>query len=393
MSQVHGSCDQAFAPLREILQQKIADGDELGASLCINIDGKNVLDLWGGYADASQTLPWEKEMVTGVWSTTKVITALAAHILINRGVLDPNEKVAKYWPDFGTNGKENVTVANVLTHSSGMPAFDQTISFEDYQDVERMTEHIAEQAPWYTPGSHTAYQWTNHGHMVGEIVRRVSGKSLTQFIAEELAEPLGVDFWLGVPEKDWIRTADMVPQFSLDERDASIKSIDPDSNGILTRAIRGSFLDPFSVNTPAFRKSENGAIGGYSNARGLARIGSIVSLDGTVDTKKYLSPRTIDKMLTEQISGVDLCTSVKARWCLGFALPSSQGIYPLIPDEPGIGFWGGWGGSMLIMDRGRRMTIGYVMNKMESGLMSNSNFDVYLPEIYKGFDIYTKGSS
>lgn len=391
MVEVHGSCDTAFTSVKELLQQRLADGAEVGVSICVNIDGGNVLDLWGGYADASLIKPWGKDTITGVWSSTKIISTLAAHILVNRGLLDLNEKVATYWPEFAANGKENVKVSHILSHSTGVPAFDGPITAEEFLDFEKSTQRLAAQAPWFIPGSQSAYHYTNYGHMIGELVRRITGKSLARFITEEIAKPLDADFQLGVPEEDWARTAELIP-FSLDILTTAMSGLDPDPASIMNRALAGSLLDPVIPNEPIFRKSQDsgGATGGFSNARALARIGSIVSLGGTVDGKQYLTSQTIDKMMEEQSNGYDPCLLGKVRWALGVSLPS--GIFPLIPEEDGICSWGGSGGSIVIMDRGRRMTIAYVMNKMECRVVGNSSLEAYLPEIYKGFEVYTKAS-
>lgn len=196
MAEAYGSCDPAFQSVRDLLQQKLAEGSEAGASICVNIDGQNVVDIWGGHADVNQTKPWEKDTITGVWSSTKVVTCLAAHMLVDRGLLDMDEKVASYWPEFGANGKENVKVSHLLSHSSGLPAWEGPITAAGMADVKTSTERLAAQAPWYTPGLQSAYQLTDHGHLVGEVVRRTSGKPLAQFIAEEIATPLDVDFRL-----------------------------------------------------------------------------------------------------------------------------------------------------------------------------------------------------
>ncbi|KAJ5808485.1 beta-lactamase [Penicillium riverlandense] len=344
MAEVHGSCDPAFDSVRGLLQQKLADGHEVGASLCVNIDGRNVLDLWGGYEDASKTKPWGRDTITGVWSCTKIITSLAAHILVNRGLLDVNEKVATYWPEFAANGKEDMKVLHILSHSSGLPAFDGPITAEEMQDVEKSAQRLAGQASWFVPGSQTAYQYTNFGLMIGELVRRITGKSLTQFVSEEISKPLGADFQLGVPEEDWPRTAEMIP-FSPEVMATAFNAVEPTS--LVARAFAGSLMDPTIPNKPVFRKSENGAMGGFSNARALARIGSIVSLDGSVDGKQYLTPQILDEMMKEQIRWDDPCLLGNMRFALGLGLPSSNGIRPTIPEEDSdsdtICFWGGLG--------------------------------------------------
>ncbi|GAD97584.1 hypothetical protein PVAR5_6262 [Paecilomyces variotii No. 5] len=380
MAEVHGCCDPVFQSVRDLLQQKLADGSEVGASICVNIDGQNVVDIWGGHVDANQRKRWEKDTITGVWSSTKVVTCLAAHMLVDRGLLDMEENVATYWPEFGANGKENVKVSHLLSHSSGVPAWEGPITAAEMADVKRSTERLAGQAPWYTPGSQSAYQMTNHGHLVGEVVRRISGKSLSRFIAEEIAKPLDVDFQLGLPEEDWSRTADIIP-FPPESMD----KLDLDPTSILARALVGSIMIPDIPNEPGFRQAENGAIGGFSNARALARIGSIVSLDGSVDGREYLAPQTLNAMMEEQNQGLDPVLFLYMRFALGVALPSGK-CMSCIPVDDRICFWGGWGGSMVVMDRGRRMTPAYVMNKMELRPLGSANAEAYIEEIYKSFD-------
>ncbi|KAJ5287336.1 beta-lactamase [Penicillium angulare] len=399
MAEVHGSCDAAFHSLRDLLQQRLAGGHEVGASLCVNIDGKDVVDLWGGYGDADQTKPWDKDTITSIWSTTKIVTTLAALILVNRGQLDLNENVATYWPEFAANGKENIKVFQILSHSSGVISLDRDLTLEEMQnreelvlklaeelqDEEKITARLAEQAPWYTTGS--AYTGTMYGHLVGKIIRCVTGKSLSQLITEEITEPLGVvDFCLGLPEKEISRTAETIP-FPLDQL-FPITALDPTS--ILGRVMRSSLVYPTLPNTAVLRNSQNGAMGGFSNARAMARIASIVSLDGTVDRRQYLSLQTVDEMMRERIRGFDLCLNGKVCFGLGVARPWSESIHPLIPEEDGVCFWSGYGGSFVIMDRRRRMTISYIMNKLENRSAGNSNFDLYLPEIEKCFAEHAK---
>ncbi|OKO94563.1 Beta-lactamase domain-containing protein 2 [Penicillium subrubescens] len=381
MAEVHGNCDPAFESVRELLQQRLASGDEIGASLCINIDGKNVVDIWGGHADETKTRPWDEDTITVIWSSSKVITNLAANVLIDRGLLNANEKVATYWPEFAANGKEDVKVSHILSHTSGVSAWAPGITLEEILDIEGATAKLAEMAPLWTPGELNGYHLLSQGHLVGEIVRRVSGKSLNQFIVDEIAGPLGADYRLGLPKELYPRAADIVP-FTPSPPPA----IDPTS--IAARSYAGTPMSPSfptAPNTAAFRENGIGGIGGFSNARALARIGSMVSLNGTVDGKQYLSPKTIDDMLQEQVAGVDAVLFHYFRFGLGVALPSPQSL-PWIP-EGRIGFWGGWGGSFILMDLDRRMTIGYVMNKMHEVIIGNERTTHdYVREIYKVVD-------
>jgi CubicO group peptidase (beta-lactamase class C family) len=381
MADTHGTCDPAFESVRQLLQKNIASGEELGASLCVKIDGKNVVDIWGGHTDGSKTQPWKEDTITPVWSCSKVVTNLAALILVDRGLLDVNENVAKYWPEFGANGKENVKVAHILSHSSGVSGWEPSfgMTWEDVYDVKSANEKLAAQAPWHAPGELNAYHLVNQGHLVGELVQRVSGKSLRQFIADEIAKPLDADFDLGRPESDWPRISPVVPPPDVDA--SAFASLDP--NGVTAKTYMGSPLIGAGekANTHGFWKAEMGGVGGISNARALAQIGSIMSLNGTVGGKQYLSPETIDKALQEQISGPDAVLFFYIRFGLGFALPSPESL-PWIPDGR-LCFWGGWGGSMIIMDLDRRLTIGYAMNKMQQVAIGNDCSKAYVEEIYQ----------
>jgi len=380
-STTHGQCDPAFKSVRDLLEKKLADGEEIGASLCVNIDGKNVVDIWGGYKDEAKTIPWEEDTITPVWSCSKVVSNLAALILVDRGLLDVNENVAKYWPEFGVNGKENVKVSHILSHSSGVSSWDTShkLTWKDVFDLKSTNAKLATQAPWHTPGELNAYHLTNQGHLVHEIVERVSGKPLHQFITDEIAKPLGADFSLATPESEWPRIAPVFlpPPPSAED----FAQLDPD--GVTAKTYFGSFHlgSPAICNTPEFWKAGMGGVGGVSNARALARIGSIISQNGIVDGKQYLSPETIEKALQEQISGPDAVLFYFVRYGLGFALPSPDS-FPWIPNGR-IGFWGGWGGSIIIMDLDRRATITFTMNKMEQATVGKETSKAYVTEIYK----------
>lgn len=372
---VKGSCDPAFNRVRDLLQERLTSEEELGASLCVNIDGKNVLDLWGGYADAEKTRPWEENTLTVVWSCSKIVTALAALTLVDRGLLDPEERVSKYWPEFGVNGKEDVKVWHILSHSSGLSGWEKPVTIDNVYDTQFSTDELARQAPFFPPGSAPGYQMLNHGHLIGELVRRISGKSLKQFIAEEIAGPLGADFRLGVPKEDWPRTADVVPPPPV----ALPEGINMES--LMVKVFTNPIPNAKYSETPAFRQAEIGAANGFSNARSLALIGSMVSLKGTVDGKQYLSPKTVDQMIQERIRGVDLVLGLNLRYGLGVGLPVPE-TTPFLPDS-NLCFWGGWGGSVVAMDLDHRMTVTYAMNRMTNGMLGNANSEAYIKAIYE----------
>lgn len=376
MAKVQGHCDPAFENVKESFQQFLDSGDELGASIYVDLDGTCVLDLWGGYADQSRTRTWDEDTITCVWSSSKTITNLAALMLVDRGLLDVHEKVSKYWPEFAANGKEDLEVRNFLSHSAGLPAWEPPIPIEEIYDLEKSTALLAAQAPWWKPGTVSGYHAISQGHLVGELVRRLTGKSLKQFIDEEIAGPLGADFRLGAPEKDWPRIADVVPPPPLPANRI------PPPDSVAARIARGSVSNAARANEPDYRRAALGASNGYSNARAINRIISVIAQGGQVKgAPRILSQKTIDGIFEEQTNGVDLVLGREVKWGVGFALPRPD-VVDWIP-EGRVAFWGGWGGSIIIADTERRLTICYVMNKMEStGTMGNPRTAAYCRAVY-----------
>src|ERR1700722_9980439 len=355
MAELLGKCDDQFEGLRAALARNLDSGEELGASLVLDIDGEIVADLWGGFCDEARTVPWSEQTITNVWSSTKTVTSLAALMLVDRGELDVDAPVARYWPEFAAQGKQDVLVRHVLSHASGVSGLDQPAVAEDLYDWTSATSRMAAQAPWWPPGSASGYHALNYGHLVGEMVRRISGKTLKQFVAEEIAGPLGADFQIGAAEGDWARISDVVPPPPLP---FDLAALGPDSPAV--RTLTRPPVQAEAANTPDWRLADIGAANGHGNARSVARIMSAVSRGGQVGGVRLLRPETISLIFREQLNGTDLVLGVPLRWGIGYGLPRPD-LLPWIPDER-ICFWGGWGGSMIIMDLGRRMTISYMMN-------------------------------
>ncbi|MBV9207474.1 MAG: beta-lactamase family protein [Actinobacteria bacterium] len=370
MADIQGTCDKRFAAVRGALARNLDSGEELGASLVVDVDGDIVIDMWGGFRDEARTVPWDEHTITNVWSSTKPVTSLAALMLADRGELDVDAPVAKYWPEFAANGKQDVRVRHLMSHSSGVSGLDQPAVVEDLYDWEKATSRFAAQAPWWPPGTASGYHALNYGHLIGEVVRRISGKTLKQFVAEEIAGPLGADFQIGAADSDWDRVADVVPPPPLP---IDFAALDPASP--MVRTFTGPFVEAGVANTPGWRRADIGAANGHGNARSVARIMSVVARGGEVDGIRLLSPETIELIFREQRSGVDLVLGVPMRYGIGYGLPNPD-ILPSIPHAK-ICFWGGWGGSMIIMDVGRRMTISYMMNRMGPGIVGSDRSAEY----------------
>ncbi|HKD87920.1 MAG TPA: serine hydrolase domain-containing protein [Streptosporangiaceae bacterium] len=375
MADLQGKCDERFSALRSALQQNVDSGAELGASLVLDLDGEIAVDLWGGYRDEARTQPWERDTITNVWSTTKTVTSLAALMLADRGELDVDAPVARYWPEFAAAGKQAVLVRHLLSHSSGVSGLDQPAVMEDLYDFDKATSRFAAQAPWWPPGTASGYHALNFGHLVGEVLRRITGTSLKQFVGDQIAGPLGADFQIGAAEHDWGRIANVVPPPPLP---FDLQALGLDSPAVKT--FTGPPADAAAANNAAWRLADIGAANGHGNARSVARILSVVSRGGEVDGIRLLRPETIELIFREQSNGVDLVLGVPLRYGIGYGLPQLDSL-PYIPDEK-ICFWGGWGGSVIIMDLGRRMTISYMMNKMGPGIIGSDRSEQYVRAIY-----------
>jgi CubicO group peptidase (beta-lactamase class C family) len=375
MTELNGTSAPRFDAARAALQANLDSGEELGASLVVDVDGERVVDLWGGYRDTARTTEWDERTITNVWSITKTVTSLAALILVDRGELDVRAPVARYWPEFAANGKQDVEVRHLLSHTSGVSGLDRPAVLEDLYDTRAAAARMAAQAPWWEPGTASGYHMLNFGHLVGEVVHRVTGRSLREFVAEEIAGPLGADFQLGVAGRDLGRVADVVPPPPLTP---DLGAIDEDSPA--ARTFAGPAVTAEAANTAAWRAADLGAANGHGNAGSVARILSVLARGGEVDGVRLLREKTIDLVFEVQADGVDLVNGLPSRWGIGYALPRRETL-DWIP-EGKICFWGGWGGSMAVADLDRRTTITYVMNSMAPGILGSDRSAAYFRAVY-----------
>ena len=384
MAQVQGHCDPKFENVKQLMQTFIDTGEEYGTSFVVNIDGENVIDIWGGYVDEAKTKAWDKDSITNVWSTTKTVSALATLMLVDRGLLDVNEKVSKYWPEFTGDGREEVEVRHFLSHTSGFSGWDEKITGEQAADFDYAVAKLAQQKPWWKPGTASGYHSLTMGHLLGELVRRTTGKSMKQFVAEELAGPLGADFQIGCLEKDWPRIADIVP---FDVSTVKFPPFEPDS--VMAKTMMNPIMDASKANAAYWRKADLGAGNGHGNARSVARILSTIPLGGVVDGHKVISPGTIELIFQQQSRGVDLAIGQFLRFGIGYGLVGDGecAVDDLLPTSEKICFWGGWGGSMIIMDVGRKMTIAYVMNKMSNVGLGNVAGRAFVKAVYRALGV------
>ncbi len=361
--EVQGYCDEKFAAVKEAFRKNFEDDLEVGASFAATVDGKFVVDIWGGYADEKQTRPWEKDTIVNVYSTTKVMTAICAHMLIDRGQLNVDAPVARYWPEFAQAGKEKIPVRYLLSHQSGLAGWDEPFPVAALYDWDRMIKMLEKQKPMWEPGTHCGYHALTFGYLVGEVVRRITGKTLGTFFRDEVAVPLGADFHIGVPEEHDSRVGELIPPPVIKPGDPGYVEIDPDS--VSGKVMMNPAAPAEASRERAWRAAEIPAANGHGNAHALARVGAAMACGGEVDGVRLMGLPTIEKAIEEQIYDTDLVIGRPTRYALGFGINSEE--MPMSPN-PRAFFWGGWGGSKMIMDLDARLSWGYVMNKMAAGL-------------------------
>jgi CubicO group peptidase (beta-lactamase class C family) len=364
MAEVHGSCDARFERMRDILSANIDSGADVGASVAVVHHGEMVVDLWGGWADAERTTPWQADTITNVWSSTKTQMALCALMLADRGQLDLDAPVAQYWPEFAANGKQGVLVRHLLSHTSGVSGWEQPVTVDDLYDWEKSTSMLAAQAPWWEPGSSSGYHALNQGHLVGEVVRRVTGKKLGEFFRDEVAQPLGLDFHIGLAPSEFTRVANVIPPPPLP---IDMSQLDPDS--VLVKTFTGPAPTADTAWTAQWRQADIGAANGHGNARSLAWAQSAITNGGMVQGRRLVGSDTIDRIFEVQADGVDQVLMMPVTFGIGYALPNAA--VPFMPLDRRLCYWGGWGGSIVINDLDLQLTVVYAMNNMLEGLVGD----------------------
>ena len=361
--EVHGFCKPGFEGVRDAFVSNFEQGLELGASVAVTRDGEFVVDLWAGDADTAGN-PWQRDTLVNVYSTTKTMAATSLLVLADRGELDFDAPVARYWPEFAQNGKGSVLVRHVMSHSAGLPGFDPPMEkLETLYDWNAVCDGLAAQSLWFEPGEFSAYHAITQGYLQGEILRRITGRSIGTFFREEVAEPLGADFHIGLDPAHDERVGELVPPT---RKLGDALGGDPDS--IAARALTSCPVTGEEPRTRAWRGAEIPAAGGTGNARSVARVHSALACGGSVDGVKLLSPAGVDRVLEEQTHGVDRVMGMKMRHGMGFGLRDPQ--FPIGPN-PRTFYWGGWGGSIAVIDLDTRASIAYVMNKMATDLLGD----------------------
>lgn len=362
--EIHGTVAAGFEPVREAFAANFRRADdtrEVGAGLAVYRAGRCVVDLWGGHRDAERRTPWTPDTLVNVWSTTKGVTAIALAKLVDRGLVDYAAPVATYWPEFAQAGKGAITVSELVSHQAGLPGFEAPISLAEFYDWETAVARLAAQAPMWPPGTRNSYHAMTYGFLAGEIIRRVSGKSVGRFVTEEIAGPLGADVHIGLSEADEPRVAPMIPPRNPEPLD--LASLAPEAIATMTNPD----MVPTLPHERAWRAAEIPAGNGHATALGLAKIHGALANGGELDGVRLMSAATVARLTEVQTKRQDVMLGFKPFWAHGVAL-NDAGVFGPHPRTFGHT---GWGGSFACADVGTGVAIGYAMNQMGDRLVGD----------------------
>ncbi len=360
MSEIRGFARPPFEKVERVFRESVERGEEVGASFAVYHRGELVVDLAGGHADRTRSRPWTGETLVNVWSTTKGMAALCCAMLVDRGLLDYGQPVAEIWPEFAAAGKGRVTLADLLAHRAGVPGVRERLRLEDLFDQEAMASRLAREEPFFEPGSRSGYHAITFGHLAGEIVRRVTGRSLGRFFREEVAAPLGLDFHIGLPEEAEPLVAELIG-FPAEEREAL------PATPVRRAALGNPPVGPETPNRRDWRAAELPAANGQGTARALARAYAVLAAGGERFGVRLLSPRTLERATAVENEQDDLVLGLPMRWSRGF-IRNTFGMYG--PSDRAFGH-SGFGGSYACADPDRDLAIAYTMNRMAANLASD----------------------
>jgi CubicO group peptidase (beta-lactamase class C family) len=361
---LEGTVRPGYEGVADAFLRNFTEHGDIGAACCVHVDGERVVDVWAGHADRDEARPWARDTIVIVFSSTKGVTAVAANQLIERGALDPGAPVAEYWPEFAANGKAHIPVEWVLSHRAGLAAIDvPDLTLDDIAAWDPVIDAIAVQAPNWEPGTAHGYHARTYGWMVGELIRRVTGKMPGEYVATEIVEPLGLDFFIGLPEAEDARTARLYPVVHDDPELARLAAeFLSDQSTLLGRVMSGPsqlFAYDDRWNSRVLRAAQMPSSNGHGDARSLSRM--YAACIGEIDGVRLLAPETVERATVPRSTGNDLVIGQPLHFGLGFSLPPTLGL------DPGPRSFGhsGAGGSLAFADPDRGLAFGYAMNQMQ----------------------------
>ncbi len=366
---IEGFVAPGFEPVRDAFAQNFAEGLELGAGFAATLDGETIVDLHGGYADRNREHPWTPDTLVPVFSTTKPIAALVVALLVEQGKLVYDAPVAALWPDFAAHGKQDVSLAQALSHQAGVPGFPDRIDPALWLDPPALAAALAGLAPMWPPGTANGYHPLTFGYIAGEMVRRASGATLGTILRERLCAPNGVDFWIGLPEAEHERCADVA-------RPALAPSL-----GAATPEKRAAFLTPWAAPNraaPAWRTAEIPSANGHGTALAVALLYAVLARGGLLGKQTLLSPATFEAFTRERVRGPDKVLPNEMAYAAGPMRNSNLFYGP----NPNTLAHAGWGGSMGLADPDRGLSSAYVMNKQSNQLQTDARAQRLIAALY-----------
>lgn len=368
---ISGTCEAGFAAVAEAFAANFAERGEVGAGLCVVMDGRPVVDLWGGMADPVLGRAWQHDTLVNVWSTTKGLTAIGLAMLVDRGRASYDDRVADIWPEFAAHGKGDVTIAELVSHQAGLTGFRETADITAFYDIEQAANRLALAAPFWVPGTEAGYHAISVGFLADGLFRRIDGRSIRQFFAEEFA---GHDIHLGLPEAERHRHAPVIVPPSM-----SSEALALELTPAQVSALANPPLDPLIANDPDWQAAQIPSANGYATARGIATLYESFVAARRDPPRALVSVATLDAATAVRFEGTDSVLGQPARWAAGF-LRNSSGAYG--PNEAAFGH-SGWGGSFAFADPERGWAVAYTMNRMGADLIGDPRNLALVDVLYK----------
>jgi CubicO group peptidase (beta-lactamase class C family) len=385
---IDGSCDPRFAAVRDAFAENFTLREEVGAGVTVILGGRMVVDLWGGLADRKTGRAWARDTTVMVFSSTKGATALCAHLLEARGLLDLDQPVARYWPEFAAAGKEALPVRMLLNHRAGLPAIEPVMAEESLFDWQTMVRALAAQAPWWPPGTAHGYHAISFGFLVGEVVRRVSGRSLGRFFREQIAGPLGLELWIGLPESEESRVAALIPAPLPTEQSPFFAAL-TDRSTLTNRTFLNppTLMKPPGIHSRAARAAEIPAANGIATARALAGLYAPLAEPARTPRLAAIDTAAVERMSRVESEGPDRVLLLPTRFALGFmkSMDNRPGDCARFGPNPQAFGHVGAGGSFGMADPVAGVAIGYAMNRMGPGVLLNERGQQLIDAVYRCF--------
>jgi len=374
--EIHGFCARQFEQVRDAFRNNLDTGQDIGASVAVCIDGEVVVDLWGGYFDGTFSRPFEADTIVQGYSSTKTVTALCALVLADRGEIDLDAPVAKYWPEFAAAGKSGILVRQLLGHTAGLCGWAEPMTFRDLYDWEKGTTLLARQAPLWEPGRTSGYHGYTQGHLVGEVIRRVTGVTIGRFLSDEIAKPLGVGelYYIGTPKEADERVSLLIQGAPQDAANG---------NRLHDLALYNPHPTPQDTWTVEWRRAELPAMNGHGSAKAIAVMQSILAAGGA-NGRSLISDEGRARLLEQQSDGADLVIDVPCKWGMGFSMETVH--FPEVPQRTRAAWWAGNGGSMSFVDLDARLSFGYTPNRWISGPFEQARSRNVLGAVYRALE-------